>query len=202
MLIYLHSKFCEKQISSKWLRYWHSVQKTPYAVLGNQWIGYDDVESITLKSNFVNEQNLGGAMVWSVETDDFKGICGNGKYPLLSLINRIVRDYVPSTSSPPTAVPTSSTSTPTKTSPSTIDPPTNEPSEATTSDPPTGTTGTEATTLDPTYVCSENRTFRHPNECSIFFICAEGRLFQFSCPGDLVYDPLINGCNWRDSVAC
>ena len=34
---------------------------------------------------------LAGAFIWSVELDDFAGICKQGKYPLLSTIARIFR---------------------------------------------------------------------------------------------------------------
>ena len=45
--------------------------KTPYAVNGPYWIGYDDVNSIALKAQFVNFQGVAGAMIWSMDTDDF-----------------------------------------------------------------------------------------------------------------------------------
>jgi hypothetical protein len=38
----------------------------------------------------VKDNGLGGAMIWSVETDDFLGVCGAGKFPLLIAINSVL----------------------------------------------------------------------------------------------------------------
>merc|ERR1711892_138669 len=46
----------------------------PYSYNGPYWIGYDNVESIRLKSQYINYMGLGGGMIWSVEADDFRGI--------------------------------------------------------------------------------------------------------------------------------
>jgi chitinase len=48
----------------------------PYMYKNNLWIGYDDVEAIRFKSEWIKSMGLGGAMFWSVETDDFHGKCG------------------------------------------------------------------------------------------------------------------------------
>jgi len=50
--------------------------KVPYCYKGDQWLSYDDEESIAEKAKFVRDNNLGGAMVWSIDTDDFNGFCG------------------------------------------------------------------------------------------------------------------------------
>ena len=56
--------------------------QAPYAYNGPYWIGYDNEESMAVKAKFINFLDIAGAMVWSIDTDDFKG--GNTHaYPLL-----------------------------------------------------------------------------------------------------------------------
>ena len=43
----------------------------------------------------MNYLGLAGAFIWSVEMDDFKGLCGNGKYPLLSTIVTTLNERTP-----------------------------------------------------------------------------------------------------------
>merc|ERR1711997_732270 len=60
--------------------------KAPYAYNGPYWIGYDDEDSIRVKAKFINFLDVAGAMVWSIDTDDFKG--GNTHaFPLLHAIH-------------------------------------------------------------------------------------------------------------------
>lgn len=42
------------------------------------------------QSEYVNQFGLGGAMVWALDDDDFRGISGEGKFPLISKIKSIV----------------------------------------------------------------------------------------------------------------
>lgn len=66
---------------------WDDEQKVPHRIWDDQWVGFDDEKSIKLKIEYALENNLGGAMVWSLDYDDFKGICGH-KYPLLTAVNK------------------------------------------------------------------------------------------------------------------
>lgn len=62
----------------------------PYAYSGNQWVGYDDVDTIRIKSEFIKSLNLGGGMIWALDLDDFKNVCGEGEHPLLSTIAQVL----------------------------------------------------------------------------------------------------------------
>jgi chitinase len=68
-----------------WNRYWEDKQQVPYAVHGDQWVGYDDAQSVKAKLDYIRRNNLGGVMFWSIETDDFNNVCGKGRYPLIKL---------------------------------------------------------------------------------------------------------------------
>uniref|UniRef100_A0A182RJC1 GH18 domain-containing protein n=1 Tax=Anopheles funestus TaxID=62324 RepID=A0A182RJC1_ANOFN len=54
-------------------RIWDSEQCVPYAVSGDQWVSYDDPQSIRLKCEYINSEGLGGAMMWSIDQDEFQG---------------------------------------------------------------------------------------------------------------------------------
>lgn len=65
----------------------------PYAYKGNQWVGFDDVDTIRQKSEYVKANGFGGGMIWALDLDDFNNQCGCEKYPLLKTINRVLRGY-------------------------------------------------------------------------------------------------------------
>jgi chitinase len=57
----------------------------PYAWSSStrEWVGYDDEDTVARKANFVNDNQLGGIMFWSIDNDDFRGTCTGRKYPLI-----------------------------------------------------------------------------------------------------------------------
>ena len=89
MLAYF--EICDNIVNKGWTRVkGPDCVVGPYAYKGDQWVGYDDPESIKYKMEFVKKMELGGAMVWDVSTDDFKGKCGQGKYPIISAMKRFL----------------------------------------------------------------------------------------------------------------
>ena len=71
-----------------WKVVWNDFQKAPYMYKGDKWVSYDDQRSIRIKTNYAYKHNLAGVIVSAVDTDDFQGNCGGGKYPLLRTINK------------------------------------------------------------------------------------------------------------------
>ncbi|XP_072026284.1 chitotriosidase-1-like [Amphiura filiformis] len=79
-------EICEK-LASGYTRVFDLDRGVPYAYGDGQWVGYDDEQSINIKVNFLKARNLGGAMIWAMDLDDFSGIvCNQGTWPLLNAI--------------------------------------------------------------------------------------------------------------------
>ncbi|XP_036612276.1 chitinase-3-like protein 1 [Trichosurus vulpecula] len=62
-------------------------QKVPYATKGNQWVGYEDQESVRVKAQYLKTMQLAGASVWALDLDDFQGtFCNQKPFPLTAAI--------------------------------------------------------------------------------------------------------------------
>jgi len=69
---------------------WKELQDeagSPYILKDDQWIGYDTVDSILAKMEYVKSRGLGGVMIWAIELDDTNGICGPER-PLMKAIHK------------------------------------------------------------------------------------------------------------------
>lgn len=134
--------------------------------------------SLTEKMEYINSLNLGGAMLWSIETDDFRGKCGK-KYPLLKTLNAGLRGGVPVPPQP-------------EEKPEEKPKPTSRPTQ-----PPV--------IAPPSDVCKKEGYNRDEKNCSVFYFCKNinGAFssYKFDCPNELAFDPQINSCNYKQLVA-
>lgn len=78
-------EICEMLRGGRARYIWDDEMKVPYLVEDDQWVGFDDERSIRNKMQWIKDEGYAGAMVWTVDMDDFTGkVCGTGvKYPLI-----------------------------------------------------------------------------------------------------------------------
>nr|XP_033321130.1 acidic mammalian chitinase-like [Megalopta genalis] len=81
-----YNEMCVDLKKGGWTVVWDRKEDVPYAYKGNQWVSYDNPSSIKQKAAYAKHYNLGGVMIWSVDTDDFHGNCGP-KNALLKAVN-------------------------------------------------------------------------------------------------------------------
>nr|AQR60113.1 chitinase 11 [Bactrocera dorsalis] len=66
---------------------------SPYLSSGTEWISYENETSIACKALYVKAHQLGGAMIFSLNTDDIKGYCPRAyktKFPLVETVKSIL----------------------------------------------------------------------------------------------------------------
>lgn len=66
----------------------------PYAYKENQWVGYDDEAIARVKAKYVAENGLGGIMFWSIDNDDFRGLCSGKPYPIIEAAKEALLDNI------------------------------------------------------------------------------------------------------------
>ncbi|XP_041971421.1 chitinase-3-like protein 1 [Aricia agestis] len=182
-----YNEFCDMLQTQSWDVRYDPKAKVPYAVLGNDWVSYDDVDSMAKKVEYAISRGIGGVMLWSIETDDFHGICGE-KFPLLNTINRVMANQIPTTKptvAPSTAKPTVASSTST----------TNKPSS------------TVSTTASISGICSKLGPTRNPADCSTYYMCVYDRSGGISpilmhCPKYTYWDQKHLYCNYLHETDC
>lgn len=81
-----------------WRTGWHEDGNSAYAVNADKVVIYDNPMSFVRKVEYIAKMRLAGAMIWSIDTDDFRGDCATlhtdffdpltpKDYPLMRVIN-------------------------------------------------------------------------------------------------------------------
>jgi len=225
-----YNEICDRFTSDPgWTIVRDPYYQAPYAYKGSLWIGYDDQESMKAKAEYAAYMNLGGAMVWSIETDDFHGTCDGKPFSLIKTIIEAINGpiVIPTTPAPlttpstmptvpttaPTTVPTVPTTAPTTapTVPTTA--PTTAPTVPTTgpttiptvptTNPTNPTTPRGPTT--PHIICQSAGLFANPDDCHMFYQCSinlQGgwTVESYTCSQGTVFNPEIGSCDWPYKV--
>ncbi|XP_059612054.1 probable chitinase 10 [Phlebotomus argentipes] len=189
----------------------------PYAYNRDQWVSFDDVAMIRHKSEYVKAMGLGGAMIWALDLDDFRNICGCEEYPLLRTINRVLRGY--STPAPNCVLETqteyeeddkrpqtSTTTTTTErvtTKRTTPTPPKRTSTAAPEAEKPAQeepeSEQSEGETLE-NRSCSGDALMAHESDCNKYYICQFGHYAIQRCPMNLHWNR--DHCDWPDAAKC
>lgn len=179
-----YNEICSEQMTQSWTVVNDPAMHEPYAYyLPNHrlWCSYEDVDSVTIKAQYAKDLGLAGCMVWSVETDDFKGVCHGQDFPLINTIVDVFSGGIHT--KPPTAPPPSTvTMDPTATTVIHTMPPSPSPSEH----------------------CSKPGPNADEEDCTHYYLCTQGDdgyiEFEQECPPNTLFNPLAYICDWPESV--
>ena len=67
-----------------WKQHFDTSYRVYYVVKNYTWIGFESVQQVKRKLEFVKRKGLGGVMFWSLDTDDYNNDCFKGKFPLIA----------------------------------------------------------------------------------------------------------------------
>lgn len=200
-----YSEICTQLLASKdWKITRDAGVVAPVAVKGNLWIGYDDAQSLTAKVLFARSLGLAGAMVWSIETDDFSGTCGGMKNPL----QRAIRDALHSNATMPRPTTSLPSATPKESTPAETLSTTGTNLQSTTASKPENDTDASVLTSSPAtaaaspeLTCPADGFYAYPNDPHRFYRCVSlpngtYSIYVFDCPANTVFNPSVNVCTF------
>jgi chitinase len=208
-------EICEhlKGENNGWTQNWDPIGMCPYMYKGTQWIGYENVTSLSIKMEHIKHKGYGGVMIWAINLDDFHGNCGP-KNPLIRVLWDAMENYTPPGVEQPTnqysdwLMPTETTTSKTKETTSQII--NTEPIIV--SNFKNGDTDMQVVTDATLPVKNTNGVEVHPSlyEKGIgckhgefmssiysnnYFMCDNGKLLSFTCPPGTAWNQKETKCN-------
>ncbi|XP_068213363.1 endochitinase-like [Palaemon carinicauda] len=86
---------CKMMLDDKaWVPEYDSLGLVPYTYKDDQWAGYEDIDSLQIKMDYIKEMGLLGAMTWAIDQDDWHNWCGLGANPMMNVMFNGLKDYV------------------------------------------------------------------------------------------------------------
>lgn len=88
------SETCDFISHNKALTTFDHETRTPYVYHEKDWISFDNEQSLAYKALFASSLGLGGAMIFSLNTDDYSGLsqCSSSAFPLTNRIKLVLND--------------------------------------------------------------------------------------------------------------
>ncbi|KAJ7999526.1 hypothetical protein DPEC_G00195340 [Dallia pectoralis] len=162
---------------------WDPIQMVPYAFNSqNVWVGYDNVKSFNDKIQWLKSSGFGGAMVWSLDLDDFSGtFCGQGRYPLINTIKSGLGTGATCAARTNPIAPVTPTRTP-------VNPP----------QPGGGGSSSGGSSSGGSGFCAgkSNGIYADPTNNNSFYNCDQGTTYLQHCAAGLVFQTSCTCCNW------
>lgn len=81
-------EICNRVRNQRWIINRDAGATGPFAYYREQWVSYEDVQSVREKADYIKNQGFGGAVAWTIDLDDFNNRCCGGAFPLLTSLNR------------------------------------------------------------------------------------------------------------------
>ncbi|KAG8181266.1 hypothetical protein JTE90_018785 [Oedothorax gibbosus] len=178
----------------------------PFAYKDNQWVGFDDEDTIIEKVKFIVKEGLGGGMVWTLDNDDFRGKCYGEQSPLINTLKTALEEGQALLKANPTTTTTMAPKRTTARSNRRSQQFTKAPTKA-----PKLTTPPTFTTPEPpqSFECEDEGFFNNPSDCKKYFWCLDSGpsnlglvAHSFTCPSGLFFNKARDSCDYAANVVC
>lgn len=184
-----------------------------YMVKGDQWYGYDTPDTVKTKMEWLKKEGYGGAFIWCLDFDDFKGeSCGKGAYPLMNSINEGLGGGSPSAAASGTTAGAETTTAGGAETTTAGDSITTQPSSGgeSTAKPDDTTAGGQADVTGDSEATTKpggdskcpkpDGLFADPSDCSKYYNCAGGTPNEATCPTGTYFDEKVGNCDHIDNA--
>ncbi|CAF3372084.1 unnamed protein product [Rotaria sp. Silwood1] len=198
---------CIQIVCEKMKETWDAKQLVPYIAgpYNQPKAGVENVRSMKYKANYIKKNNLGGAMIWTLDMDDFRGqFCCQGKFPLIKTIKAVLHGQLkllPKEKICSTCPTKEYKNFKPETQPQTTEKTTKKPKKS----------KRDADTPSPQDVCEELKDgqWPDPSDCKSYYLCRGvgsqwGEQKREVCYTGAYFDPNEKTCKWvgMDKLNC